>query len=89
MNRNERALLAWSHGSLALLRKSPSRRVRQNGEQLFPSQSGDADAGKRITHTLSKFSHISSPHVEAQSFFTSLAGEKCFVYSIQPWRIAD
>jgi hypothetical protein len=89
MNRNERALLAWSHRSLALLRKSPSRPVRRGAEHPFPIKSSDAYTAAKTKRTFSKFADIPALHFETQSCFTSLAEEQCFVYTIQLWRIAN
>ena len=88
MNGNERVSLASSHGSVASTCEvsfAPSAAIRRNP---FPSGLGDTYAGKKITRAFSQ-SDISGLHFETQSCFTVLAGAKCFVYTIQPWRIAD
>jgi hypothetical protein len=79
MNRNERVLLASSHGSVASICEVSFRALCGNeGEHPFPRGLGDTYAGKKL-RTFSQ-SDISG---------SVLAGAKCFVYTIQHWRIAD
>ncbi len=66
---------------MALLRKFHSRPVGQEGEHPFRSGSSDVYTKKIYTYILTVGAHISGPHFETQSCFTSLANEGCFVYT--------